>query len=274
MASVVADVAELQADIEELRALQPLANRKRTVEALDAALEDATRLLEAAGPEEDAGGAAAPDEKDGADAPPAASEPPPPAPPAPEPLARAAATPKLPPGLAYAAIPTFGWDAGEYNTPWVSVYVTLEGVGAVKDQVQCDFAKDGFDLKVHGLAGKNYRLVKDNLEKDVVPEESKIVVRKDRVTIKLKKVKGEFSYDSWTALTSKKKKAEKKKGQDDPMGGIMDLMKDMYQDGDDNMKKIIAESMMKAQAGGRGGAGGGGDASSADLGGLGGLGDF
>lgn len=31
--------------------------------------------------------------------------------------------------------------------------------------------------------------------------------------------------------------------------GIMDMMKDMYEDGDDNMRKIIGEAMMKSQRG-------------------------
>lgn len=31
--------------------------------------------------------------------------------------------------------------------------------------------------------------------------------------------------------------------------GIMELMKDMYEDGDENMKKIIGEAMMKSQRG-------------------------
>ena len=35
--------------------------------------------------------------------------------------------------------------------------------------------------------------------------------------------------------------------QDDPTAGIMDLMKDMYDSGDDQMKKTIGEAMMKSQ---------------------------
>ena len=33
----------------------------------------------------------------------------------------------------------------------------------------------------------------------------------------------------------------------DPMGGIMDMMKDMYDSGDDNMKKAIGEAMVKSR---------------------------
>ncbi|CAN0406416.1 unnamed protein product [Scytosiphon promiscuus] len=40
----------------------------------------------------------------------------------------------------------FAWDQGEYNSPKVSVYVPLEGVGAAKERVACSFTTRGFDL--------------------------------------------------------------------------------------------------------------------------------
>ncbi|CAM9418064.1 unnamed protein product [Chrysoparadoxa australica] len=147
---------------------------------------------------------------------------------------------------AYKGVEKFGWDQGEYNSAWVTIYVTLEGAGRAKDSTTCNFSKRGFDLKVEDLEGQKYRLVKDNLDKDIVPEDCKFIVKKDRIVIKLKKVKGEYSYDHWTDLTQKRPKAAASKGKkDDPMGGIMDMMKDMYDQGDDNMKKTIGESMRK-----------------------------
>jgi calcyclin binding protein len=63
-------------------------------------------------------------------------------------------------------------------------------------------------------------------------------------------------------LTSKKGKNPP--GQkDDPQNSIMQMMKDMYDDGDDNMKKIIGEAFSKQQRGemasGVGGMGDSGD---------------
>ena len=154
------------------------------------------------------------------------------------------------PSLNFIPIESFSWDQGSYNSPVVSVFVDIPEVGTVKDNVEFSCTPMSFDLKVTGLNGKSYRLVKDNLEKDIIPNESKIIVKKDKVVIKLQKKKGEYSYESWTNLTGKKPRAvgesDKKK---DPMGGIMDMMKDMYDDGDDNMKKIIGEAMMKSQRG-------------------------
>ena len=125
-------------------------------------------------------------------------------------------------------------------------------MGSVKDKVQVNFTKHSFDVRVLGLNGKHFRLVKDNLEKDILPDESSFSVKNNKIVIKLQKKKGEFSYDHWTALTSKKKREDNEVSQGskaDPMGGIMDMMKNMYEEGDDSMRKIIGEAMLKSSRG-------------------------
>lgn len=146
--------------------------------------------------------------------------------------------------------PDYGWEQGEYNTPWLNIMLSLANVP--KDKVECDFEPDKFDFKALDVDGKNYRLKIEALDKDIIPDESKIIVKKNRVTIKLKKVKGEYSYDHWTDLKKKGGKAAKdkeKQRKDDPTAGIMDMMKDLYDTGDDNMRKIIGESMLKSRRG-------------------------
>jgi calcyclin binding protein len=156
---------------------------------------------------------------------------------------------------AFVSIDRFSFDAGGYNAPFVSVYVTnLIGVGSIaRDSIICDFTSSSFDLIVKDLNGKSYRLVKDHLEKDIDPDKSKIIVKADKVIVKLAKVKqGSYGgYDYWTKLTDTKAKSGKTKSKGaDPQSSIMDLMKSMYDDGDDKMKKIIGETMMKQQQGG------------------------
>ncbi|CAM9901873.1 unnamed protein product [Hapterophycus canaliculatus] len=46
----------------------------------------------------------------------------------------------------YAMVEKFAWDQVGYNSPQVSVYVPLEGVGAAKERVACSFTTRGFDL--------------------------------------------------------------------------------------------------------------------------------
>lgn len=152
----------------------------------------------------------------------------------------------------YTSIDKFSFDAGSYGSKNVSVYISLQGVGSMDpSNITCPFTKSSFDLSVHDLKGKNYRLIKDNLDKEIDVEKSKIIIKADRIVIKLAKVKSEYgSYDSWTDLTSKKGKPDTKKSKaKDPSASIMDLMKDMYDSGDDNMKKMIGETMVKQREG-------------------------
>eukprot|EP00558_Chaetoceros_sp_UNC1202_P004913 CAMPEP_0197246910 /NCGR_PEP_ID=MMETSP1429-20130617/23533_1 /TAXON_ID=49237 /ORGANISM="Chaetoceros sp., Strain UNC1202" /LENGTH=288 /DNA_ID=CAMNT_0042707683 /DNA_START=42 /DNA_END=908 /DNA_ORIENTATION=- len=155
--------------------------------------------------------------------------------------------------LKYIRIDRFSFDAGSYNSPTVSVYISLPGIGSIpnkKEQISCTFTSASFDLTIHDFNGKNYRLLKDNLDKDIDPDKSKYLVKPNKIIIKLQKVKSEYgSYDSWTDLTAKKTKQSKSKASSDPSASIMELMKDMYDDGDDSMKKMIGETMMKQRQG-------------------------
>ena len=153
--------------------------------------------------------------------------------------------PVLSSGAKYVPIESFGWDQSNKN---VSVYVSnLAGVGKNKDNVTCDFTSSSFDLRVHDLDGKSYRLTKGNLDKEIDPKKSKIKVKSDRITILLRKVDEQYGPAHWTDLVAKRAKKSGKK--DDPMSGIMDLMKDMYDSGDDKMKETIGKAMMNARSG-------------------------
>jgi len=163
-----------------------------------------------------------------------------------------AATPiVLSPGMKYVSIDRFSFDFGGYNSSFVTLYIALPGVGSIpRDNITCSFTSTSFDLIVKDLNGKSYRLFKDNLEKDIIPDKSKRVVKADKVVVKLAKVKGEYgSYDHWSQLSAKKTKKEAPRGKSNPQASIMDMMKDMYDSGDDSMKKMIAETMIKQRNG-------------------------
>lgn len=152
----------------------------------------------------------------------------------------------------FTPVDRFSFDAGGYNSQFVTIYIPLPNVGSSipRDFIKCSFSKDSFDLIVTGLNGKNYRLYNNNLENEIIAEKSKYVVKSDKIVIKLAKVKGEYgSYDNWNQLSAKKGKKEKKLQKENPSGAIMDLMKDMYDSGDDQMKKMIGETMLKQREG-------------------------
>ena len=72
------------------------------------------------------------------------------------------------------------------------------------------------------------------------------------MTIFLKKSKAS---DHWDCLEYKKpivsdpNERKAPTNEKDPNAGLMDMMKEMYQNGDPEMKKIIAESFSKSQSG-------------------------
>lgn len=153
--------------------------------------------------------------------------------------------------IKYTTISSFGWDQDSYGKDpnYVYVYVTsgVDGVGDAKERVTCDFTKTSFDLKVLDLSGKNLRLLKNNLDHEIDPDESKVIIKKNQLKIKLRKTKGKYGFDSWVDLTAKKPKFDEKGKEKDPGDSLMDMMKQMYDDGDDTMKKTIGEAMVKSR---------------------------
>lgn len=76
------------------------------------------------------------------------------------------------------------------------------------------------------------------------------MINNNNVTIKLEKAK---KGSHWAQLI---KKEDKFKAEDlpkdaakDPSAGLMDMMKKMYEDGDENMKRTIAEAWTKSKDG-------------------------
>eukprot|EP00959_Pyramimonas_sp_CCMP1952_P302482 6329100-Pyramimonas_sp.AAC.1 len=154
--------------------------------------------------------------------------------------------------LSYETISTFSW---EQTNETVKVLVPLEGV--TKDLVTVDFTKSSFDLKVHGVNGKNYRCLVSNLSHPVNTESCSFMVPKSnkRVVVKLTKASSTtWTEKNWSELKEKPKAvaALEKKGppdMSDPQAGLMDLMKNLYDDGDDDLKRTIAKSWTEAREG-------------------------
>lgn len=183
---------------------------------------------------------------------------------APPPKKTPAVAPPVSTGVPYVPIDKFAFDAGGYNSAFVTLYIDLPGVGSIvdKENITCQFTTTSFDLIVKGYKGKAYRLWKDNLENEIDVIKSKKVIKADKILVKLAKKKSEYgSFDHWSSLIAKKKKQDK----ENPAAGIMDMMKEMYDSGDDKMRKVIGETMMKQREGSLGQPG---------MDGMGGLGDM
>lgn len=153
------------------------------------------------------------------------------------------------------------------------------------DKIKSTFYETGFEVIVNDWKGKNFRFACNNLNKKIVPSESKAKATSTGLVVSLKKEKTEY----WDALEKKKSMISEPSENSmdksaDPTAGLMNMMKEMYQNGDENTKRMIAESWMKAQEGksmggmpdmGMGGMGGmGGMPDMSKFGGMGGMPDM
>lgn len=145
------------------------------------------------------------------------------------------------PALNYVTLGSFSWDQDNEK---VKIYISLEGVD--QEKMETDFEPMSVDLKFHDVNGKNYRCAIPKLNKEIVPEKCKVLVKPTRVVVTLFK----SSKGNWLDLHFKEDKLKPNlDGDRDPMAGIMDLMKNMYEEGDDEMKRTIAKAWTDARSG-------------------------
>ncbi|KAK6932209.1 CS domain [Dillenia turbinata] len=147
----------------------------------------------------------------------------------------------LPPSLNYVTLPSFSWDQDDEK---VKIYVSLEGVN--QEKMETTFKPMSIDIKFHDVQGKNYQFALPKLNKEILPEKCKVLVKPSRVVITLFKA----SKGNWLDLPFKEDKLKPNLDKErDPMAGIMDLMKNMYEEGDDEMKRTIAKAWTDARSG-------------------------
>ena len=142
---------------------------------------------------------------------------------------------------------------------FVKVYLT-EGLENLKNinpkNILTNFTEKTFDVCVLDWNKKNFRFNCRNLNKNINPKGSYAKPTSSGLILYLEKAK---SGDHWDSLEKKKslvggeeneESPETAKGAKDPSASLMDMMRDMYQSGDPEMKKIIAEAWTKSQTGG------------------------
>lgn len=142
----------------------------------------------------------------------------------------------------YINLSTFSWDE---ESEKVKIYISLEG--AAQEKVEADYQEQSVNLKIHDVNGKNYQFAVPRLAKKIVPSACKFLVKPKRVILTLKKA----NLGSWFELTKKEEKIKPPSldKEADPMAGLMGLMKNMYEEGDDEMKKTIAKAWTDARSG-------------------------
>jgi len=157
----------------------------------------------------------------------------------------------------------YAWDQSD---KFIKIYVqNLDGVGDLPaDQVRCSFEDRGFTLDINNLKNVNYVFKRNRLLHEIKPAQSSFKVKKDMVILSLAKADSK----TWECVLRDEKKAAPEKpipkmdDSKDPGDSLMQLMKNMYETGDDEMKRTIAkawtESREKMNTGGGGDGGIGG----------------
>uniref|UniRef100_A0A8C5PRD3 Calcyclin-binding protein n=1 Tax=Leptobrachium leishanense TaxID=445787 RepID=A0A8C5PRD3_9ANUR len=144
-------------------------------------------------------------------------------------------------------INNYGWDQSD---KFVKIYITLNGVQHVPaDNVEVQFKERSFELLVKNLNGKNHSMTLNNLLKPISPENSLRKVKTDTVLIMCRKK----SETKWEYLTQVEKQT-KEKGKpsmdtpdDDPNAGLMNVLKKLYDDGDDEMKRTLNKAWAESR---------------------------
>lgn len=88
----------------------------------------------------------------------------------------------------------------KFSSFLTQIYVFLEGVDGEK--VETDLKPTSVDVKFHSVQGKNYRCAIPKLNKEIVPEKCKVVVKPTKVIITLIKA----SKGNWLDLHFKEDK--------------------------------------------------------------------
>lgn len=141
----------------------------------------------------------------------------------------------------------YAWDQSE---KFVKVFVTLKNVQTLEESnVSCVFTERSMELTVRGLENRNYTLPITNLLEAIDVNKSYWKVKTDTVVVFMAKAK---IGTHWSHMTSSDKKAKEPKvpkfeKNDDPSTGLMDMMKQMYEDGDDEMKRTIAKAWTESR---------------------------
>lgn len=144
-------------------------------------------------------------------------------------------------------INNYAWDQSE---KFVKIYLTLKDVQRnPSENVEVEFREGSFSVLVKDLNGKNHQMNILNLLHPIDPNESFKKIKTDMVLIMCKKQTSK----KWDCLTKVEKQTKEKKekpdGDDsaDPSEGLMNLLKKIYTEGDDEMKRTLNKAWTESQ---------------------------
>ena len=144
------------------------------------------------------------------------------------------------------AIDRFAWEQTDDD---VKIYVSCLGDLKThpKEKISVQSTSNSVEVSILDHSNANHKLRFPKLNKDI--KSARITAKSNGFSLTLKK-KDKGHWDNLVPKASALKKAEEeKKGEDDkdPGAGLMNMMKELYENGDDDMKRTIAEAWTKAK---------------------------
>ncbi|XP_034039260.1 calcyclin-binding protein [Thalassophryne amazonica] len=143
-------------------------------------------------------------------------------------------------------ITNYAWDQSE---KFIKIYLTLKDVQKIPaENVEVTFTEGSFSVLVKDLSGKNHQMTVLNLLYPIDEKESYKKIKTDMVLVMCKKQ----TTKKWDCLTKveKQSKEKDKPSMDenaDPSEGLMNMLKKIYAEGDDEMKRTINKAWTESQ---------------------------
>jgi len=143
----------------------------------------------------------------------------------------------------------YAWDQSD---KYFKIFISLNNIQKLdKEKVSCVFNERSIEFKAKEMDGKNYSLIIKNLAEEIDPAKSYMKIKTDSVVVFLSKVK----QITWPTVTAEEKKSKEYKApvlsgsdiSDDPNASLMNMMKQLYDSGDDDMKRQIAKSFAEGR---------------------------
>lgn len=143
-------------------------------------------------------------------------------------------------------ITNYAWDQSE---KFVKIYLTLKDVHKIpSENVEIGFTEGSLSVLVRDLGGKNHQMTVLNLLYPIDVKDSFKKLKTDMVLVMCKKQ----STKKWEYLTKVEKKSKDKEkptmdDNADPGDGLMNMLKKIYSEGDDEMKRTINKVWTESQ---------------------------
>ncbi|VDN22267.1 unnamed protein product [Gongylonema pulchrum] len=141
---------------------------------------------------------------------------------------------------------TFPWDQSDN---YVKLYLTVPDVHTLtEDGIAISFADSAVEVVAYNVHSKNYSLIIKGLLHPIEPTQSFFKQKVDLLLVMMKKKE----LKKWDYLTKAEKQSKEKSKPSldekaDPQESLMNLMKQMYDEGDDEMKRTIRKAWYESQ---------------------------